>query len=140
MFGMTGELNPFYGKKHTVETLAILSIKLSGENSPWFGKHHTEKTKHKQSESQKGEKNHSAKPICVFGKLYPAAVVASDTLREVCETKSKGNFMKNWVQRKPEVAFYVVKEFYEFMSGEDEQITREMYDEWLSSTVLPQEG
>ena len=50
----------------------------------------------------------------------------------------KGNFMKNWVQHKPEVAFYVTKDFYEFMSGKDEQITRQMYDDWLSLTVLPQ--
>lgn len=135
MFGKTGEQNPFFGKQHTVESRAKMSEKLAGENSPWFGRKHTKETRAKQSEKQKGEKNHSAKPVCVFGKLYGAGSVASDILRDVCDTKSNGNFIKSWVQRKSDVAFYVDKRFYDSMRAQDIQITREMYDNWVNSTV-----
>lgn len=44
-----GEKNPFYGKKHTIETKESLRDstigKYSGEKNPFYGKKHTEKTR-----------------------------------------------------------------------------------------------
>lgn len=56
MFGThrCGEDNPFYGKKHSVETKNKISKankeRFSKENNPMFGKHHTEETRKKMSE------------------------------------------------------------------------------------------
>ena len=52
---MAGELNHFYGRKHTEETRKIISEKNSGFNSPWFGRNHKEESKKKISESHKGK-------------------------------------------------------------------------------------
>ncbi|AGE55793.1 GIY-YIG catalytic domain-containing endonuclease [Acanthocystis turfacea Chlorella virus MN0810.1] len=96
----SGENNHMYGKTHTKETRAKISEKNKGENHPNFGKTLPEETCAKLSESMKGEKNHNSKPICAFGKLYGSASIASDTLRDVCNTAIKGNFMKDWATRK----------------------------------------
>jgi group I intron endonuclease len=134
MYGRTGELNPFYGKTHSQETIAILSEKCAnfGEKNGMFDKKHTPESRKLMSEN-----NSSNKPICVFGKLYYGAANASDTLREVCDTKAKGNFMKLWVHQPKHQynIFYVTKEFYDLMKDAEERITRDMYEEWLSSTV-----
>lgn len=44
---LNGEKNPFYGKSHTKETKAILSVKMSGEGSPNFGRKHTDEARSK---------------------------------------------------------------------------------------------
>ena len=61
---MSGERNPHYGKKHTDETKAIISAKMSGTNSPSYGKPpankgvpHTPEELAKMSAANKGEKN-----------------------------------------------------------------------------------
>ena len=64
--GMYGELNPFYGRKHTTETRELISknhADFSGENhpmygvrgkdSPAWGRKHSEETKKKLSEIKK---------------------------------------------------------------------------------------
>ena len=63
--------------------------------------------------------------------------MASDMLREVCNTKSKGNFMSDWVNRKKHQhdVFYVTNEFYERYKNTTERVTREMYDEFLSNNI-----
>lgn len=47
-FGLFGEQNPMYGKKHSKETLEKISIsrkgKCVGENNPFYGKHHSKET------------------------------------------------------------------------------------------------
>jgi len=88
----------------------------------------------KKSESKKGEKHHLAKSTCAFGKLYPTATDASDTLREVCNTKSEGNFIKDWIKNKKHQhnVFYVTKDFYEQYKNTDECVTRDMYDQFIS--------
>ncbi len=48
-----GEGNPFYGRKHTEETLD----KMRGSNNSMYGKKHTEETLRKISDSSKGENN-----------------------------------------------------------------------------------
>lgn len=44
-FGLHGELNPMYGKKHSEETLKKISQsrkgKCVGEDNPYYGKHHS---------------------------------------------------------------------------------------------------
>ena len=68
---MSGSSNPFYGKKHSSETIQIIiekgkgnknasgkrteefSKRMSGINSPMFGKHHTEEWKQQTSERMK---------------------------------------------------------------------------------------
>ncbi|AGE56555.1 GIY-YIG catalytic domain-containing endonuclease [Acanthocystis turfacea Chlorella virus NE-JV-2] len=113
---ISGEKHRLFGKSHTEETRKKMSEKQSGENHPMFGKRITEKTRAKLS----GINNHNygktfseqtlaklsggnspnSKPLCAFGKLYDAASTASNTLCEVCNTKTKGNFMRYWIHKK----------------------------------------
>ena len=50
----TGDKNPFYGKKHTEETKAIIRKKVSGENHPFYGKKRPEEFAAKVSAALKG--------------------------------------------------------------------------------------
>ncbi|AGE57539.1 GIY-YIG catalytic domain-containing endonuclease [Acanthocystis turfacea Chlorella virus NTS-1] len=148
----SGENNYWFGKSHAVETRAKISAAISGENNPNFGKTFSEETRSKISKSmtgkkrteetsvkmsvaKQGENNPKSKPICAFGKLYDTASNASNTLREVCDTKDKGNFMSRWVGNKKHKhnVFYVTKEFYATMKVLKECITLEMYDDFLKS-------
>ena len=58
MFGnghlVAGEKNGFYGKKHSNETKATLSLLNSGLNSSWFGRQHKPETKKKISKALTG--------------------------------------------------------------------------------------
>lgn len=61
---MSGENNPMYGKHHTDETKAAISIKMSGENGSMYGRPpankgvpHTEEELAKMSAASKGENN-----------------------------------------------------------------------------------
>lgn len=61
----TGEKNSFYGKKHTEETLAILSekCKLYGECNSFYGKQHSDETKEKIRETKaQNKENYSKNP------------------------------------------------------------------------------
>lgn len=54
---MSGKNNPFYGKKHTLETRKLLSEKASlrkADKNPFYGKKHTEQNKKKISDFFKG--------------------------------------------------------------------------------------
>lgn len=56
-----GELNPFFGKKHTPKTIEHLkAIKQAnprvGVNNPFYGKHHTEEQREKWSRDRTGRK------------------------------------------------------------------------------------
>lgn len=84
---LSGENNPWYGKKHTNEELEKMSVnrkgKCAGENNYWYGKNlseetklkisksktgkvTSEETKRKQSEAHLGNKNKSAKSVLQF--------------------------------------------------------------------------
>lgn len=60
-----GSKNPFYGRKHKPESLAIMKFKLSammrGKKNPFYGKKHSELSKRKMSDKKKkmflGENN-----------------------------------------------------------------------------------
>jgi len=148
----SGENHPFFGKirpeetrakisesklgnSQTEETRAKISEKMIGENNHMYGKSHTEESRAAISEKLSGENNVKSKPICVFGKLYGAASTASNTLREVCDTTSKGNFMKNWVHHKKHQhnVFYVSKNFYLVMKDYTGYITHDMYTNWTTT-------
>jgi hypothetical protein len=134
---MSGPNHSMFGKTLPEETRAKMSLAQTGPNNHMFGKTHTEEAHAKMSESKKGPNNPAAKPVCVFGKLYAAASVASDTLRDVCDTRSEGNFISEWA-RKPKHqhnVFRVSKEFYEYMKDTAEIITRDMYGQWSHLAV-----
>jgi len=89
----------------------------------------------KVSVAKKGEKHPLAKPICVFGKLYPAASVASDILREVCNTTTdRIDFLVDWTRRKKHKynVFYVSKDFYEKYKDATQCVTKEIYEHFIS--------
>jgi hypothetical protein len=67
-----GELHGMYGKKHTEESLARMSISQKarkwGENHPMYGKQHSEETRKKISANRKGKLVGEANPF--FGKTH----------------------------------------------------------------------
>lgn len=68
---MSGENNPFYGKKHTEETKEKMKKnhkKLEGKNSPLYGTHLSEERKQQMSEERKGANNYCAKKIIQYNK------------------------------------------------------------------------
>jgi group I intron endonuclease len=99
MYGMTGEKNPFYGKKHSEESLKKMSIamtgKMSGENNPmygvrmlgaenhFYGKNHTNETREKM------RINHarSRKVICVKTGIEYCSVVHAAQEIGMCRTR-----------------------------------------------------
>jgi group I intron endonuclease len=144
-----GEKHPMFGKHHTEEsrakmsekhigktlseeTRSNISIGQTGEKNHNFGTTLSEETRTKLSIALSGEKNSKSKYICVFGKLYESASMASKALREVCDTTSQFNFISEWVRRKKHEhnVFYVSKEFYKEMKDYTECITLHMYNGW----------
>ncbi len=51
MYGKTGEKNPFFGRKHTIETKKIISKKNSGINNFFYGKKRPEHSKNMKGEN-----------------------------------------------------------------------------------------
>jgi len=91
MFGKTGELNPFFGRKHTEESLLKMSkaqsgnhvgeknhmfgIRFIGDENHFFGKNHSDETKVKM------RKNHgfAKKVVCTStGVIYSSVLHASE--------------------------------------------------------------
>ncbi|AGE59547.1 GIY-YIG catalytic domain-containing endonuclease [Acanthocystis turfacea Chlorella virus OR0704.3] len=138
----SGENHPMFGRSHTEETRVKMAITKIGKSHTeetrdkisenMTGKKHTAASRAKMSVVKSGENNPKAKPISVFGKLYGTAKDASDTLRDVCDTTSNGNFMKEWTTRKKHQhnIFYVSKEFYNTMKNATEIITLDIYGRW----------
>ena len=116
-----------YSKKHE----AYFQVKYIDDETPFI------KDMPTPNQKKSGKNNYNSKPICALGKLYGTISMASDMLREVCNTKSEGNFMSDWVNRKKyqHNVFYVTKEFYERYKDTTERVTREMYDEFLSNNI-----
>jgi len=54
-----GDNNPFYGKKHSDKTIAIMKSKRAIQEPPMLGKNHKGETKRKKSESAKNRKSPS---------------------------------------------------------------------------------
>ncbi|ABT15672.1 hypothetical protein FR483_N387R [Paramecium bursaria Chlorella virus FR483] len=144
----TGAKNPMYG--HTWAKTPEQIAKTSGQNNGMFAKTGIEhylfnkfdaehpafgtKRTPEQIVNISGKNNHNSKPICVFGKAFPAASVASNALRAEHAPKSNRNFINDWTrnkQHKP-YTFYITKEFYKYATENNlENITRDFYDKWL---------
>jgi group I intron endonuclease len=58
--GLLGSKNPFYGKKHSIETKQKISktqsLKYKGINNPFYGKHHSSETREKLRQANLGKK------------------------------------------------------------------------------------
>jgi hypothetical protein len=161
MSGKTGELSPVFGKtwSWTPEQVAKISgenshmfgktwsktpeqvAKSSGENSHMFGKsdadHHnfgkTWSWAPEQVANISGALNPNSKPVCVFGKVYPAAQTASDALRAKHASRSNYDFIRKWTRTKKHMpyTFYITKEFYvHTVLFEMTDITRDFYVSW----------
>ena len=89
--GKFGQEHPAYGKKKTVEQIA----KISGKNNINFGKVEA--------------LSHCAKPVCVFGTVYPAAICASNYLRIKYAPRREDNFIPNWIRANKNQSFYIDK-------------------------------
>lgn len=85
---MTGELNPFFGKTHSIESKLRISNSNIGRKSPMEGKSHSLKTRLKISLSNKGnvlEKNSNAKIVLdVQNGVYYDCVKELAILLNVC--------------------------------------------------------
>jgi len=86
----SGENHPNYGKTHTVETkalmsLAMISMNRTGENHPFFGKTHSAETKALMSLTRSGEnsamygRNHSAESKTKMSVAQGSTVFVYDT-------------------------------------------------------------
>jgi len=101
-----GENNPFYGKKHTPDTL----IKMSGENNPMYGRKHSEESRAKNSAALSGENNPMYGKIGILSPNYgrkhseesrvkmSAKLIGKPHKIITCPhcSKSGGNAMKRW--------------------------------------------
>lgn len=80
------ENNPFYGGKHTPETIELLRVKCAQykADNPFYGKKHTDKTKEMISRANKGKfaggKNPAAKRVCAYGVEYSTMSEAANSL------------------------------------------------------------
>ncbi|ABT14685.1 hypothetical protein NY2A_B286R [Paramecium bursaria Chlorella virus NY2A] len=79
-------------------------------------------------EKKIGGRNHKAKPVCAFGKLYDSTATACKCLIEVVDTKNT-QFVRNWIRRKknPDDIFYISKELYEKYKYSEIRITRSIF-------------
>lgn len=148
-FGKFGEEHQAFGYKKTLEQVS----KTSGENHglygkigiehPAFGKTWTKSLEQRAAVS--GEHSHKygmtgalssrSKPVCVWGKVYPAAQTASDVLRTELAPTNKTNFIKHWtrIKKRQPYVFYITKEFYAHaVLFEIDNVTRSYYDMWSS--------
>ena len=98
----SGEGNPRYGVKASLETCAKISKalkgKMIGDKNPFYGRKHSEETKQKLRERFSGANSEHAKKImCVeTGKVYDAIVLAAQEfgmdasgLAKTCKGKQK---------------------------------------------------
>lgn len=107
-----GELNSFYGKRHSEEQKQKWSKerkgKQAGKNNPFYGKHHTEEAKSKMSKIHKGKKNESQrkKVLCITtGIVYDSLVDAAkannisiSNLSKACRSNNKISCQKkHWI-------------------------------------------
>jgi group I intron endonuclease len=101
----SGDNHPMYGKTHSAETLAKLSVAMYGENNPFYGKTHTAKSIAKMSEAKSGipkTETHKAKiseamsgknhPM--YGKSHTAETIALMSLAKKGKTLSAGTKAK----------------------------------------------
>jgi group I intron endonuclease len=62
----SGENNPMYGRTHTPESKAKMSVSISGANNPMYGRTHTPETLVKISEAMSGKVAANAMTIYIY--------------------------------------------------------------------------
>jgi hypothetical protein len=140
MFGKTGPDHPAFGYKFTPEQLDAIS----GENSHMFGKTGPDHPAYgirwsktpEQTAKTSGQNNYRAKPVSVFGKVYPCAQNASDKLRSKHAPNRADSFIARWVHTKKHQSyvFYVSKEFYTHATENHlTNVTRDSYEKWAKT-------
>ena len=108
---MSGENNPFYGKKHTEKTKEKMKknhANFKGENNPLYGTHLSEERKQKMSKERMGKNNFYAKKVIQYDKnmnvieIWDCIKEASDLLNIAnssisaccrCKRKTAGGFI-----------------------------------------------
>jgi hypothetical protein len=89
----SGESHGMYGKKHTAESLAKMSVSQNarewGENHPFYGKHHSDESKAKISANRKGKalgeanhfygKTHTEETRAKISKANTGRIVSNET-------------------------------------------------------------
>jgi len=76
--GPKNELNPFYGKKHTIEAKLLQSFAKFGHDAGFKGRTHTEKTKKLISKNNAGQSNSQrSKAVLIDGYYYESISEAS---------------------------------------------------------------
>jgi len=82
---MSGEGNPMFGKKKSLETLRKMSIMFSGDGNPFFGRTHSEWSKKKIGDSSKGR--------CA-GENNAHSKLTIQKVKEIREKWKTGNYTK----------------------------------------------
>ena len=104
---MPGELNPFFGKKHTEETKRKISRANTGKSRPgelagFYGKHHTESAKQRIRDANLGSNNHNyGKPMSEELKRKQRESHLGKTLSEEHKQLLKDMWSKPVVQLNP---------------------------------------
>ena len=127
---MSGKNNPMFGKKG--ELSPMFDVHRMGHEAPFYGRKHTSSSIEKCSNSKMGGNNPKARPVCAFGKVHPAASIASEYLRSINKTTNKGNFIKGWTTTKKYLndVFWVTKDFYNKFKN-NSNITKDMYEKYV---------
>ena len=105
---MVGENHPMYGKKHTEESLALMSEATSGENNGFFGKTHTDEARELQSKARQE----------YWANLTPEE-------REDLNKKNKETQLERWADASDETR----KEFADRTKSYWDNLTPEEYDD-----------
>lgn len=99
-------MNPFYGKKHSPETKAELSLAKKGQPSPFAGHRHTDEVRERVSQENRGKKDRK-KSVVINSVFYESISQAEEKLgisrrliRQRCHSVEKRFANYQWVKRK----------------------------------------
>ena len=108
--GLYGELNPFYGKHHTKETLKKLSESHSGMPSAWKGQHFSTEQKEHISQLAKERyvngfiptflgKHHTEETKQKLSKIHKGKVLSEETKRKL-SIANQGKTISDWQKQR----------------------------------------
>lgn len=120
---MRGSGNPFYGKKHSKETIQILKEKMSGENSHFYGKkrsEHSKKMKEKKGENYPKFRGYFVTPLGKFESFKKASEclkISPTTLYNICEKNNKEKITKSMFNKLKGILKLTEKDLYKTYKG-----------------------
>ena len=101
-YGKTGELNPFFGQRHSEETRKLLSElgkRYVGEGNPMYGKHHSEETRAKISQSLSGKPLSDEQRLKISQSLSGTAVINKNGINKRIKLSELNVYISNgWVR------------------------------------------